>query len=334
MTATANEPKPNELIPELPPEETFWKKYNDRLEFPTSIVGSVFVFVFTLFLIIVVVYQLDKLGKKPIIPILPVDGFDESGVGSAGSGGVPEPIARGMSAPKPEDFAKLKLPDTLPKVKQDIQDRLKIDSPDTDIKVPDAEAAALATLDAALRDKMLGIGQQKGDGSSTGSGATGQVGSGPGGFGTDSTRARSMRWVLRFTFQDGRDYLRQLSLLKATILIPIPPTNNDMMIFKDLSTGAPNRPATAAEIDDLSRQMRFCEITSKSVQEIGQAFRLNFTPQSYFAFFPKDLEARLARDEENYRGRKAKDIEETIFKVTVNGNNFDIRIEDQTPKKK
>ena len=139
---------------------------------------------------------------------------------------------------------------------------------------------------------------------------------------------------MRFQVQDGRDYLRQLSLLKAIVLVPIPPTNKDMMIFKDLTNGSPNRAATSAEIDELSRQMRFCDITSKAVLEIAQTFRLNFTPQCFFAFFPKELEARLARDEENFRGRKAKDIEETIFKVTVHGDSYQIRVEDQTAKKK
>ena len=333
MSQTATKPK-DEVVLDAPPETAFWKRYNDRLEMPTSVVGSIFAHVALVCVLIFVLFRLMNGPQKPIIPIMAVDGFDESGVGSAGSGGVPEPVARGMSAPTPEDFAKQKLPSTLPEVKKNIEDIIKTDAPDSDIKVPDSEAAALASLDQALRDKMLGIGQQKGDGTSTGSGATGQVGSGPGGFGADSTRARSMRWVMRFQVTDGRDYLRQLSILKATLLVPVPPANKEMMIFKDLITGSPNRLATAGEIDELSRQMRFCDITSKAVDQIAREFRLNFTPQSFFAFFPKDLEAKLAKDEENFRGRKAKDIEETIFAVSVRDGSYDIRIVDQTPKKK
>ena len=332
MTETAPLPE-TQVTPDAPPETAFWKRYNDRLEMPTSIVGSICTHAALVFLLIFVLFRLMNGPQKPIIPIMMVDGEDEKGVGSAGSGGVPDPIVRGMTAPTPEDFAKFNLP-SLPDAKQIYEDQIKAESPNADIKLPDHEVAALSQLDAALRDKMLGIGQQKGDGNSTGRGSSGQVGDGPGGFGSDSTRARSMRWVMRFQIQNGRDYLRQLAILKATVLIPIPPANKEMMIFKDLTTGAPNRQATSAEIDELSRQMRFCDITSKAVAEIAQTFHLSFTPQCFFAFFPKDLEARLARDEENYRGRKAKDIEETIFKVTITDGSFEIRIVDQTPKKK
>ena len=38
--ATATLPEEH-AIPDAPPETAFWKRYNDRLEMPTSIVGSV-----------------------------------------------------------------------------------------------------------------------------------------------------------------------------------------------------------------------------------------------------------------------------------------------------
>lgn len=327
-------PEPAAESPEFPPETAFWKRYNDRLEMPTSIIGSICAHAALIFVLIFVLFKLMNPPQKPIIPIMMVDGEDDKGVGSAGSGGVADPVARGFSAPTQDELNNMKLPSPLPKVKQDIDDIIKLDSPNADIKMPDHEYAAISQLDAALQKKMLGIGQQKGDGPSTGRGTTGQVGDGPGGYGSDSTRARSMRWVMRFQVQDGRDYLRQLALMKATVLVPIPPDNKEMMIFKDLTTGAPNRPATSAEMDVLLRQMRFCDITQKAVVEIAQTYKLNFTPQSFFAFFPKELEEKLARDEENFRGRKSKDIEETIFSVTITGQSFSIRIVDQTAKKK
>ncbi|MFO0938244.1 MAG: hypothetical protein U0798_17195 [Gemmataceae bacterium] len=317
---------------EGPPETAFWKRYNDRLEMPTSIVGSICMHCGLVFMLLICLNYFMK-TEKPIIPISMIDGEDDKGNGSPGSGSVADPAVIGTYQPSAQDFANLKTPQALPRI-QDIQDKLNAESTESDIKMPESDQLAYASLDKALADKLLGIGQNKGEGGSTGRGNSGQVGSGPGGFGADSTRARSMRWVMRFNVQDGRDYLRQLAVLKATVLIPIPPANKDMMIFKDLTSGQPNRLATTAEIDELSRQMRFCDITSKATIEIASTYKLNFTPQCFFAFFPKDLEARLARDEENFRGRKAKDIEETIFSVTVRGESFDIRIVDQTPKRR
>jgi hypothetical protein len=311
-------------------DKPFLKKYNERLEIPISTVASICAHTLFVALVIFAIPMLSK-KKKDAVPIMMVDGQDESGVGSAGSGGTPEPIASGFTKPTISDYQRLN-PTPLPQLKQEMQDRIQMTDPD--IKIPDSEVAGLSALDQQLRDKFENFGQRKGDGNSTGSGSTGQVGSGPGGFGADSTRARSMRWVMRFQVSDGKDYLRQLSVLKATVLIPVPPENKEMMIFQDLVSGSPNRAATAKEIDDLSRQMRFCDVSAKAVNEIGSAFRLRFNPLCFFAFFPKPLEEKLAKDEENYKGRKAKDIEETIFKVSVTGNSYTITIVDQTPRKK
>jgi hypothetical protein len=316
---------------DVPDEAPFLKKYNDRLEIPISFVGSIFAHSFLVCVVVFFVFHFMDKKLKPPVPIMMVDGQDESGVGSAGSGGTPEPIAIGMTRPSESDLNRIN-PTPLPEVNQQILDQIKMTDPD--IKVPAAEMAALSILDQSIRDKLITHGQRKGDGNSTGSGATGQVGDGPGGFGSDSTRARSMRWVMRFQVTDGRDYLRQLAILKATLLIPVPPANSQMMIFTDLAAGTPNRVATTKEIEDLSRQMRFCDITAKAVMEIGSTFRLNFTPQCFFAFFPKPLEEKLAKDEENFKNRKSKDIEETIFKVTVTGNSYSITIVDQTPRKR
>jgi hypothetical protein len=319
------------FTPDVPPETAFWKKYNEHFEGPISAAVSIFVHV-AIFagLIFFTVFILKR--EKPAVPIMMIDGFDDSGVGSPGSGGEPEPVAKGFSPPTADDIARLNLPQPLPEIKNKLIQDYNLDSTDASIKIPDDQAAAYASLDKALQDKFLG--QQKGDGNSDGRGSTGQVGKGPGGFGADSTRARSMRWVMRFNVQDGRDYLRQLTLLKATILVPIPPQNKDMRIFRgNLLEGKPNRLATDSEIDELKRQMRFCDITAKAVAEVAAAFKLDFTPQSFFAFFPKDLEEKLARMEENYKGRKAKDIEETKFEVRIRGDQYEFIIIDQILRK-
>jgi hypothetical protein len=238
-------------------------------------------------------------------------------------------LAPGLHIPSADDINRLTL-EPLPVVKEKIAESINMTP--SDITIPDATAAGLASLDKALRDAILGRNPGAGDGKGTGT--SGQSGTGKGGIGADDSVARSMRWVMRFDIQNGQDYLRQLSVLKATLLIPIPPENRQMIIVTDLSSGSPNRIATEQEVNDLARQMRFCDINAKAVSEIGMAFKLNFSPACIFAFFPKQLEERLAQDEVAFNGRKAKDIAETIFKITVTGDSYTIKVIEQTLRTK
>ena len=66
--------------------------------------------------------------------------------------------------------------------------------------------AAIGSLAEELQKRLLDFGKQ-GSGPGKGTGNTGQEGTGVGGFGTDNTRSRSIRWVLQFTTNNGRDYL-------------------------------------------------------------------------------------------------------------------------------
>ena len=43
--------------------------------------------------------------------------------------------------------------------------------------------------------------------------------------------------------------------------------------------------------------------------------------------------AELSRKEQNYRNRRAEDIEETVFRVVVRGGNYEIVVDDQTAKR-
>jgi hypothetical protein len=49
--------------------------------------------------------------------------------------------------------------------------------------------------------------------------------------------------------------------------------------------------------------------------------------------FSKEQEERLAKMETSYRNRRAEDIEETIFRVTVVGGEPDIRVDEQKVKR-
>ena len=61
--------------------------------------------------------------------------------------------------------------------------------------------------------------------------------------------------------------------------------------------------------------------------------KLNFTPKTFWAFFPRDIEDELAQKEQAYRGKKPCEIEETIFLVKVSNNKAEIAVMEQTLKK-
>jgi hypothetical protein len=80
--------------------------------------------------------------------------------------------------------------------------------------------------------------------------------------------------------------------------------------------------------------MRFSDVSDEAVKQVTRALGINsFTPQAFFAFFPKDLEDDLAKKERDYRRKRTEDIEETKFKVTVTGNSFRIDVVDQKMKR-
>ena len=159
MTETAILPESESTISDTPPETAFRKRYNDHLEMPTSIIGSICIHVAIVFALIFVLFRLIDGPVKPIIPIVMVDqGEDEEGKGNPETGKAPETLAKGTNAPTSDDLAKLNLPSTLPR-KNEIQDQLRVDSAEADIKMPESDQLAYAVLDKHLSDKLLGIGQ-------------------------------------------------------------------------------------------------------------------------------------------------------------------------------
>jgi hypothetical protein len=315
----------------VPPQSTVWQKYNERLEMPISFATSILAFTGAVFLLVAVLLIIASDDNRKPVPITLWNGEDMFGAGSSGSGGDPEPLAKGFTPPTQETLDRFKPQIPIDDLKKQMSETIKIDSPDATINVPDDQAAVYSSLDKELRDKLIGA--RKGQGPQQGKGFEGN-GTGPGGTGADNTLARSMRWVMKFNVRDGRDYVGQLALLRATLLVPIPPANKQMMIFEDLRNPQPGRIASDSDIDRLSRQMRFSDVSDEAVKEVSRALGINtFTPQAFFAFFPKDIEDDLAKKERDYRRKKAEDIEETKFRVTVRGNSFEIVVYDQKMKR-
>jgi hypothetical protein len=316
-----------------PPESTFWQRYNQHLEFPTSMLISVLALSLGFMFIVLVIWAAMRAPDTSPVPIvLGEGGPDDFGDGSPTDGGVENPLAIGQYAPKDEDYSKILPKEQLPEVKNDLKQILDVDDPLADVAISDEKAAAYKALDEQLRNQLLGIGQKKGSGPGPGQGNDGQ-GSSVGGTGSDSTRARSLRWVLRFRTSGGRDYLNQLMSMKAVVLVPVKESNKQMYIFRDLANPRPGTVATDSDIAQLARQIQFSDFRRDNVQGVAEALGLDYTPPVFWAFFPAELESDLSRKEKAFRNRQPENIEETIFQVVVRGGQYSIEVIEQRAKR-
>lgn len=329
--APDREPKPKAPTDLLgPPEEEFWESYNKRLEFPTATVAAVLYHVIVLAILFVAFKWFISGPDRSSVPVklINIEGLDDVGNGSQGSGGQEDPLADG-SPDKLKDRSKdlLPTPDALPDVS--IADLRKIMDDNGTTPISPANAGAYKFLDDNLKKKMLGA--QKGAGPGSGKGFDGTSGSGPGGVGADSTRARTLRWVLRFRVS-GDDYVAQLSAMGAVIMVPLPPENEKCLFISDLKNPNP-RLATDGDFNRLGNQIKFSDTRPDSVRDVCRILGVRENAKSFWAFFPKGFEDDLSRKELNYRNRRSEDIEETIFRVINRAGGFDIIVDEQTVKR-
>jgi hypothetical protein len=291
-----------------------WERYNKRLEFPIATVGTVFLhFVVGAIIVFGILGMMASAEDRsgPELKLMTVGGLDDTGEGSVGSGGNND-----SDLTQKTDPAQTDIPPPPPLL-------------DPKINPLDLEAAKLT--DPKTMPKVsgpVGAGDQKGKG------YDGSAGTGPGGVGSDSTRARGLRWVLRFRVASGRDYLDQLKAMKAELLIPVPPDDKKFILISDLSNPT-QKIADEADMRKLAKKIQFSDARRDQVKDVAAALNIpgNPPPKVFWAFFPKELEEELARKETNYRNRRSEDIEETIFRIVVRGGNYDLIVDDQKVKK-
>ncbi len=214
--------------------------------------------------------------------------------------------------------------DTPPPAKPELlkptgKDPIRVAAPGTGISVPDG-SGDYQILDESLRNKL----QQKDQGDKAGA----KEGT------TDANLARSLRWVMKFNVGSGKEYVAQLAVLKAVILVPVPPANKEMMLFDNLNDPKPGKIAADKDIDQLSKLIRFSDTSKEAVKEIAAALGVTANkPQAFYAFFPKEIEDELAKKEHDYKGLKSEDIKETTFRVTIREKSYEIQVIDQKTKK-
>jgi len=303
-------PVDKEAVLPLPPEEEFWDKYNHHFEFPFSAVGAVLLHLSVVIIIYGIMWKTKSsaLDKNLPVVISPVSGLDtEDGAPGAGEGdGDRTPEERFEPPPiPPEDLQQL----------PDIQKTLEDVVPDPSI-IPKDKLADFANLDKDLASKLA-----RGDGTH---------GKGPGGMGHSNAAAQSFRWTMRFKTRSGRDYIYQLGILQAKILIPLPPDNKKCMLYDNLTADPPKgHIASDEEIKQLSGQVRFSDRSRDSVMSVAGALNLDETPKLFYAFFPGELRLRLAQMEKDYAGAELKDIEETVIQMNLGGGKIEPRITEQ-----
>jgi hypothetical protein len=291
----------------VPSDRTVWQNYNERLEMPISFSVSLLVFTLAVFLLALSLWMPSSTERRAVAISL-VDGKDLFGEGAPNSGAA-DPIHK-PDPPKPTDPTPAAKPDLS---KPAETDPAPIGMPNVGVNVPDA-SDDYRILGQKLQDRLKPNGGEKGPGA-------------------DATLARSMRWVMKFNVRDGKEYVAQLAVLKAVILVPVPPANAKMMLFDDLAHPKPSKLAGDADLDKLSKQIRFRDTNDEAVKEITAALGItSFKPQAFFAFFPKEVEDELAKKEREFLGLKPEEIRETIFRVTVRNGAYEIAVIDQKKK--
>jgi hypothetical protein len=311
-----------------PDEKVWWNTYSPRFEMPISFSGSALVLaaVLGIFTLIILLDRLLFVTPRGPTQIGLVDGDDASGLGTAGSGGTPDPIAPGETNPNVADPNEQPVADlSLPEVKEQLRKQIQLDDPSSNISIADANAKLWQDVDSKVRDALMG--KKKGAG---GPGAEGDQGVGPGkgGTGADSTRARSLRWVVQFKTSGGRDYLSQLSALGAEIIVPLEDGRNHYL-FADLANPKPGTLATERDWGRLASKIQFTDNKPKSLRDMAEALNLTFTPKYFVAYFPKEIEEKLSRMEIGYQNRRSEDIDETVFEVIIRGGKPEVVVSKQ-----
>lgn len=318
-----------------PNEGAFWRTYSPRFEMPISYVVAALAIALVLFFISLLMYFhfQNNENYKPGPMIGTTDGDDSSGAGETGAGGEIDPKVKGDNTAPTRDDIKDIVPDIdkLPSIKDDIVSAIKLEDPNSPVALSDSKAAQYAALEKSIRDKMLGL--KKGDGTK-GNGGEGGNPTGKGdGTGSDSTRARTLRWVIAFKTLGGRDYLDQLQALGAKVIVPTS-DGKGAFLFRSLDGNPPQgKLMNESDWNELSGLVQFSDYTALSRQQVGEALGMGNLPKGFWAFFPKELEKELARKEIGHQQRRTEDIEETKFECVNRGGKYELVVTRQTLKR-
>jgi hypothetical protein len=323
-----------------PPEERFWKHYSPHHEFPLSVVSSFFLHILAfgfIGLILAGALMMFVPDKAP----LPVESINVGG-----GGGNPNGVGNGPNTgvlPHGEETAKQeteqpKFSSETPSEKLNKPEVAKaplLDPKNTDksrmIDLPDASGALAAVGDKAraIRDQIAGRGQGgkgSGDGEGSGVGPGKGSGVGPGNSGRIQTERekRNERWAMKFEVSTGEEYLRQLADLGAILAVPAPGQQGKYVIYRDL-----NRRPVQGNVESLAGMNRIFwrDEKPRAMESLANAMGLDRIPDEIIAFFPVELESKLAKLEHGAYPGPEDNIQETLFRIVREGGHYEPKLE-------
>jgi hypothetical protein len=150
------------------------------------------------------------------------------------------------------------------------------------------------------------------------------IGSGPTGD-PSSAAARSVRWELDFKTRDARDYLDQLSVMKAVLVIPQPPDWKTARVYRNLKGRSVGEPFNKNELPGVYF------VSEDDPAGVARELGLSFKPGYFIAFFPPDVAEELAAKERSHRGRKEGEIFSTTFRILIRDGKFHVTVSEQKP---
>jgi hypothetical protein len=323
--------------PLFPPEERFWQRYSPEHEAPISTVSSVVLHILMFTLLVALSLGLLNFTRntEPIgVTVVEVDpDFDtpSSDSGAPPGGGGPVAVEKRDDRIKFEELEELPKAPAVRVSAAELPLDLRDDPALQQAITADTEAVKrLEGLDKSLREQLFaGVAKAPGPPGPGGGKGQGKEGSGTGV--STKTGTRVMRWTMKFNTFDGFDYLRQLRAMKAILAFP---QANGRVVTYDLSK-MPHTPETG-DLRKINR-MYWIDNSPESMRGIAVALKLRFLPNQMIAFFPEELERRLLGAELDYMdrtyGRRDEDaIHQTFFDITVEGQDYRVRVADMQLK--
>jgi hypothetical protein len=177
-----------------------------------------------------------------------------------------------------------------------------------------------------------GGGKGAGDGPGVGDGK------GPGQKATLSQREKRMlRWTMRFSANNGPDYVRQLNALGAILAIPTSDAGDDHWIVRDLSMRKKPAPLLKEDVSQIKR-IYWIDDKPRAVSDVMAALGLSLSPRRFVAFMPEMLENKLFEMERHHMTKVLRQtfdedrIYETVFRVVRTGGGYRPEFERMTLK--
>jgi hypothetical protein len=143
----------------------------------------------------------------------------------------------------------------------------------------------------------------------------------PAGNMASETIKRAIRWNLIFRPAGIEEHVRQLAALRAVLAFP--QSDGRYLVVRNL------KPLAHGRVEDIRRMDRIFWVDQEKnvAADIARYLGLGIAPTYFVAFLPKELEERMQRMEETYRGKSERDIrldEKFNFEVVPRGQGYDV----------